>query len=206
MFTCANCEVLACKKENPEKIPANCPLNQTEIARAVRQEYEREDIKKFFVTSARVESKGYCQWPRVKEIVEFSKEMGYKKLGVAFCGGLQQETKILVKILKEHGFTVSSIVCKNGGVPKEEFGLRDEDKVRPGTYEVICNPLAQAKLLNKEGTDFNIAVGLCVGHDSLFFKYSQAPVTVLIAKDRVLAHNPAGALYCADGYFSKKLC
>ena len=33
-------------------------------------------------------------------------------------------------------------------------------------------------------------VGLCVGHDSLFIKYSEAPVTTLVTKDRVLAHNP----------------
>ncbi|MFZ5754014.1 MAG: metal-binding protein, partial [Bacillota bacterium] len=37
------------------------------------------------------------------------------------------------------------------------------------------------------------------------FKYAEAPTTVLVAKDRVLAHNPAGALYCADGYFKNKL-
>jgi len=60
---------------------------------------------------------------------------------------------------------------------------------------VSCNPIAQALLLNEVETDFNIIVGLCVGHDSLFIKYSKAPVTVLIAKDRRLAHNPAAALY-----------
>ena len=39
--------------------------------------------------------------------------------------------------------------------------------------------------LNKEETDLNILVGLCVGHDSLFYKYSKAPVTTLVVKDRV---------------------
>lgn len=47
------------------------------------------------------------------------------------------------------------------------------------------------------GIHRSAVVGLCVGHDSLFIKFSEAPVTVLIAKDRVLAHNPVGALYCA---------
>jgi len=59
----------------------------------------------------------------------------------------------------------------------------------------MCNPIAQAQILNEQLTDFNIVVGLCVGHDSLFFKHSEAPVTVLVAKDRVLGHNPAAALY-----------
>lgn len=65
----------------------------------------------------------------------------------------------------------------------------------------MCNPIAQAQLLNDCHTDFNIALGLCVGHDSLFFRYSQAPATVLAVKDKVLAHNPLGALYTADGYY-----
>jgi len=42
-------------------------------------------------------------------------------------------------------------------------------------------------------------VGLCVGHDMLFTRHSRAPVTTLVVKDRVLAHNPAGALY--SGYY-----
>ena len=39
----------------------------------------------------------------------------------------------------------------------------------------------------------------------LFFKYSEAPVTVLAVKDRVLAHNPLGTLYLSDGYFKNKV-
>lgn len=81
----------------------------------------------------------------------------------------------------------------------------DEHKLPPGQYEAICNPIFQARLLNRQKTEFNIALGLCVGHDSLFYKYSDALVTTLIAKDRVLAHNPAGALYCAGGYYKNKL-
>ena len=30
-------------------------------------------------------------------------------------------------------------------------------------------------------------------------------VTTLVAKDRVLAHNPCGAIYCAEGYFKERL-
>jgi uncharacterized metal-binding protein len=49
----------------------------------------------------------------------------------------------------------------------------------------------------------NIIVGLCVGHDMLFQMHSRAPVTTLIVKDRVLAHNPAGALY--SNYYRRRL-
>jgi len=64
----------------------------------------------------------------------------------------------------------------------------------------MCNPVMQAKYLNKNKTDLNVLIGLCVGHDSLFYKYAEAPVTTLVSKDRVLAHNTAAALYQADKY------
>ncbi len=67
----------------------------------------------------------------------------------------------------------------------------------------MCNPIGQALVLNKEKTDLNIILGLCIGHDILFTQHSAAPVTTLAVKDRVLAHNPLGALY--SGYYLKKL-
>ena len=48
---------------------------------------------------------------------------------------------------------------------------------------------------NKETTDLNIILGLCIGHDILFTQHSEAPVTTIVVKDRVLAHNPVGAIY-----------
>ena len=54
----------------------------------------------------------------------------------------------------------------------------------------MCNPIGQAVFLNKAGTQLNVILGLCVGHDSLFIKHAEAPVTVFAVKDRVLAHNP----------------
>jgi uncharacterized metal-binding protein len=98
---------------------------------------------------------------------------------------------------------VYSVCCKVGSIPKEEIGLSDADKVHPGSFEALCNPVAQATLLNEAGTGLNIVVGLCVGHDSLFFRNSQAPVTVLVAKDRVTGHNPAAALYTSHSYYRR---
>ena len=92
-----------------------------------------------------------------------------------------------------------------GGISKEEVGIPEEVKIHPGEFEAMCNPIAQAKLLNEQYTEFNIEIGLCVGHDSMFYKYSEAMVTTLVAKDRVLAHNPCGAIYCAEGYFKNRL-
>jgi len=97
------------------------------------------------------------------------------------------------------------VICKTGGFPKESVGIPKEKKVNADAFEPMCNPIAQAEFLNSQETEFNIALGLCVGHDSMFYKYSKQMVTTLVAKDRVLAHNPCGAIYCAEGYFKKRL-
>lgn len=60
-------------------------------------------------------------------------------------------------------------------------------------------------LSNEANTDLNILLGLCVGHDSLFIKYSKAPITVFAVKERVLVHNPLGAIYQVGSYYKDNL-
>lgn len=96
-------------------------------------------------------------------------------------------------------------MCKNGSIEKSFMGLEKSDYLRPDTREVMCNPIGQAEFLNSQETDYNLLLGLCVGHDSLFLKHSKALVTVIGVKDRVLCHNPVAALYQADKYYKNKL-
>lgn len=140
---------------------------------------------------------------RIEEIIQFARRMGYKKLGLAFCMGLRNEAAVVHKLFTIRGFELVSSVCKSGRTEKEYLGLAEDEKVRPGNAESICNPVYQAELLNEAGTDFNILLGLCVGHDSLFFKYAQAPCTVLAVKDRVTGHNPLAPIYQIDFYYQK---
>ncbi|MFX0196623.1 MAG: DUF1847 domain-containing protein [Candidatus Hodarchaeota archaeon] len=170
-----------------------------------REIYNNPDIRKLSQAAARVEATGYCKWSRVEEVMEFARRLNVNKLGIAFCIGLRREATTLAKIFEANGFEVASILCQSGSIPKEEIGISDEEKIRPGSYENVCNPVGQANVLNAEKTGLNVIVGLCVGHDSLFIKHSQAPVTCLVAKDRVLAHNPVAALYTASSYYEKKL-
>ena len=107
------------------------------------------------------------------------------------------------QILRDRGFEVVSVLCKAGRTPKEMIGLSDDDKIYKGTDEAMCNPIFQAKLLNRSKTELNILLGLCVGHDSLFFKHAEAPTTVLAVKDRVTGHNPLAAIYLSDSYYRK---
>jgi len=76
------------------------------------------------------------------------------------------------------------LYAKTVAIPKEEINIKENEKVHPNTYEPMCNPIGQAFFLNKAKTDLNIILGLCVGHDALFIKYSEVPVTVLAVKDR----------------------
>jgi len=154
--------------------------------------------------AAKVEATGYGVWPRLREIMEFSRMAGFTRLGLAFCVGLRREALEVTTILEENGFTVLSVMCKTGAKAKEALGLRDEDKVHPGQFEAMCNPIAQAMLLNIEKPDISIMLGLCVGHDTLFIKHSEAPITVLAVKDRVTGHNPLAVIY-ASHYFGSKL-
>jgi uncharacterized metal-binding protein len=155
--------------------------------------------------SALVEAEGYMRWTRVEETMEFARRIGVSRIGIAFCVGLKDEARLLSRVFAANGLEVESVACKTGGIPKEDIGLEDSQKVRPGGFEAMCNPIAQARVLNAAGTGLNVVFGLCVGHDSLFIKHSEAPVTCLVAKDRVLAHNPIGALNCSNGYYRRAL-
>lgn len=204
MYICAHCTVHACWEAEPQKLPVNCPMRQQEQVRETMAVYEEPENQEFYVKASEIEARGYGEWVRLREIIELCKSMGYRKVGLAFCKGLRKEAKVAADILREHGLEVVSVICKAGGIDKTEAGIGEQMKLHPGEFDPMCNPILQAKLLNEQKTEFNIALGLCVGHDSLLYKYSDALVTTLVAKDRVLAHNPVGALYQADGYCKRR--
>lgn len=205
MYTCANCAIHACSEENPQKLPKNCPMQREELMDTAFQTYSLPKNREFYITASELEALGYCQWPRVKETIQLCQRMGYTRVGLAFCRGLRKEAKVVDELLRRAGLEVVSVICKTGGIDKERCGIPADSKVNPGSFEPMCNPIAQAMLLNEQNTQFNIALGLCVGHDSMFYKYSDALVTTLVAKDRVTGHNPAAAIYCAEGYFKKRI-
>lgn len=131
---------------------------------------------------------------RLAEVVYFSLEMHYKRLGLAYCVDLWEPAGILLGVL-ERFFEVVPVCCKVGGVEEAEL-VSDEALWRAtGVPSIACNPIGQAWVLNKAGTQFNVSVGLCVGADALFSMASDVPTSTLFVKDKTLAHNPIGALY-----------
>jgi uncharacterized metal-binding protein len=204
---CAYCPptVRACRQgEAAERGPAFCPTQvDPETQAHARAAYDDPETRRISHESALIESEGYCKWTRVEEIVQFAKRMGFRKIGIANCISFVDHAYVLSGILESHGFEVVSVACKNGNIPKEDLGIADHEKIRPGQFEALCNPVSQAELLNAHGCELNVVMGLCVGHDSLFFKHAQGLTTVLVAKDRVLGHNPVMALHLADTYYSR---
>lgn len=213
---CALCQIpvaeRACKT-TPGKGPANCPTHQHEDLKASSlAAYEDTRLMDFARQASIQEAEGYANRdksyaelkpvkPRIVEIMEFAEKMNYRHLGLAFCVGLRNEAKIVEQLLLQHGFKVSSVICKIGNIDKNEIGLADSEKIVINSPEAMCNPVFQAQALNSEQTDFNIVLGLCVGHDSIFFKESTAPCTVFAVKDRLLGHNPLAAIYTLDSYY-----
>ncbi len=203
---CALCTVRACSAEpGTKKPPPFCPMPvEAELLKEVERAYvEQDDLRKLALESARTESAGYCRATRIEEVMDFARRIGAHKLGIAHCVGLMREARLAREIFVAGGFEVYTVCCKVGSIAKEKVGLEDEEKIRPGQYEALCSPVGQAAVLAQAGTQLNVVVGLCVGHDSLFFMHSKAPTTVLVAKDRVLGHNPVAALYTSHSYYHR---
>lgn len=203
--SCSDCGFLNCYRQE-KSFPEFCPGEAVEpgVLESVTSEYcEDADDARTARAAAEVEGLYYGKLTRVEEVLAFARRIGAHKIGLATCVGLIEETRIFSKILKRSGFEPYSVLCKIGSVDKGRIGLDDNLKIRPGAFEGMCNPILQARLLDKWGADLNVIIGLCVGHDALFSKHSEALVTTLIVKDRVLAHNPAAALYTSKSYYNR---
>jgi uncharacterized metal-binding protein len=213
---CGKCSIKKvnrfCMNKNG-KAPKNCPTQKCEstVLRALDEMRKPENYN--FVRNASIqEGEGYGNKelgyalvkpikPRIQETIEFAQKMNFRRLGLVFCIGLNKEAQAVDRLLCDNGFEVVSVCCKVGKLPKEEIGVNEQQKIQPGRFESMCNPIAQALVLNEDRSEFNILMGLCVGHDSLMLKYAQAPCTVLAVKDRLLGHNPLAAIYTLDSYY-----
>jgi uncharacterized metal-binding protein len=216
-INCAKCPYKPsdrlCRNEDG-KAPDFCPTNNKIATRdkSLNEYTENPAIFTFAKQAALQESAGYtnremgyehlrASKSRLEEIADFAARMNYTRLGLAFCLGLRNEAKTVEQLYSSKGFDIVSAICKAGRTYKQHVGLKKEDQLDPESSEAMCNPIFQAMLLNEEQTQLNILLGLCVGHDSLFFKYSEAPCTVLAVKDRLLGHNPLAAVYNIDSYY-----
>jgi uncharacterized metal-binding protein len=198
-----------------DEAPLYCPMRRMpDVMKRTAREYRRTDIREFARLASIQEAQCYeitadgirTRFPRLEETMQFAVKCNYRRIGLAFCVGLREEARMVTEILTAKGFEVVSVNCKVGGVPKESIGIKSDEKIMgPELAETMCNPITQAEVLNAEGVDLAIVLGLCVGHDTLFFKYILVPCTVLAVKDRVLGHNPLAAAYLSKAPYYGRL-
>lgn len=219
---CAHCPTKVCENrggkagDGPvslEKAPAFCPMKlMPGVFTEALSEYDKSEVREFARLASVQEFQCYERLPdglrtkltRIEELIQFARKCDYKRLGLAHCGGLAMEGSLLTEILENSGFEVVSVQCKCGAVPKERIGLRPEEKIAGAeNWETMCNPIAQAMIINRAEVDMAVMLGLCIGHDTLFIKYCDVPLTVLAVKDRVLGHNPLAALYTSETYYRR---
>lgn len=123
---------------------------------------------------------------RVEEIMNFARGINFERLGIAHCITFLWEAQILKQYFSKY-FDVYTVDCKYGRVTQEEI-------LGGAGGRILCNPAGQADFLNKKETQLNISMGLCVGHDMIFSKASNALVTNLFDKDFTNNNNPADAI------------
>ena len=200
---CSYCASKPCLMGDLGKAPKFCPtVTRAELIEEARLKLQDAENRSMAQDVART-WKQLGKLTRIEETVLYAKLRGYRKLGLAFCIGLSDEAQMLTNVLLNEGFEVVAVTCMCGAICSDDIGLPEEDKIVAGYRQPMCNPIGQAAVLDGEGCQLNVLVGLCVGDDTLFIKHSKAPVTVLAVKDRVLAHNPLGVLYTSRNPFSR---
>jgi uncharacterized metal-binding protein len=219
---CAYCSTKVCENRGEkadsgppsmDKAPAFCPMKlMPEVYAEAMAEYDKSKVREFARLASVQEFQCYerrpdglrTKLPRIEELIQFARKCGYKRLGIAHCGGLAYEAGLITEILENNGFEVVSVQCKTGAVPKERIGIKATEKIAgPEEWETMCNPIVQAMIINRSKVDMAIMLGLCIGHDTLFIRYCDVPLTVLAVKDRVLGHNPLAALYTSGSYYRR---
>ena len=125
---------------------------------------------------------------RMEEIVEFARLMKYKKLGLAYCYGMEQYAKAIETLLLDGGFEVSAVSCSVGGLKQSEVNTES------CIHKVSCNPLGQAEQLNSENVGLTVIAGICLGHDILLNRTLNMDFTTLVVKDRKYNHAPLSGI------------
>ena len=193
LIWCDQCEGNYCHNGYQDKKPDYCQAAANpDLLQAVPELYEDPEAAKFQRAASKLlnrQKQAGVQWPRIQESIEFAKELQVKKVGIAVCISMSWQGSEFAQLMRLAGLEPCMVTCMAGGLKQEQLGVPKDWSVPP------CNPIVQAEILNREGTEFNFIYGLCVGHDTLFIQHSKAPVSVVLVKDRVTVNNPGAVLY-----------
>ncbi len=198
---CAKCTVIRCgAPEKNAKLPSFCVTkNYPDLIKESIEKSMTDEAQAVHLAWSHLEErigKDRYSRTRLEEVIAYAQNRDVKKIGIAHCISMRYEAKLLTNILEDNEFEVISVCCLAGEVTREDVHIESKG--------VFCNPVMQASVLNRESTQLNILLGLCVGHDSLFIRHSDADVTPLVVRDGQLGNNPAVALYLSAGPWKGK--
>ncbi|MBN1375020.1 MAG: DUF1847 domain-containing protein [Dehalococcoidia bacterium] len=190
---CHQCKNNECLSRYPQGMPDYCQAQKYgQIIEASKSQYRESETAKIHLATAKVLMRGGYDWSRIQQCIELAREMGATKVGLAVCVGLIREGREFARFMGRAGLEVVSVACMIGAVDAEETGIPKEWVTPLG---ISCNPIAQAEIMNQEGTQLNMIYGLCIGHDTIFIKHSKAPVTYVVVKDAVTGNNPSAVVF-----------
>lgn len=178
-MNCTTCEDKICRKKQN-----TCERESFDKSDVIDQYQDVSNSEIVKAAAELVDSGRAGTLSRMEEIVEFAQTMGYKKLGLAYCYGMEQQAKAVETILADKGFKVSAVSCSVGGLKQSEVNEAS------CIHKVSCNPLGQALQLNTENVDLTLVVGICLGHDILLNRHLKMDFTTLVVKDRRNNHAP----------------
>jgi uncharacterized metal-binding protein len=191
-FGCLHCATAGSSKGDVSRMPTTCPTRtHAALATDVAGYRSGERVALMRAADATPFTEDRRLRNRVEELARYAKLRGMKRVGVAFCVSLLQESQRLARMLQAEGLEAELVCCRVGAVDASAIGL---PRSHPDRFAAICNPVAQARLLNDRRVDLVAQVGLCVGHDLVLQEECEAPVTTLVVKDRALDHHTVRAL------------
>jgi uncharacterized metal-binding protein len=194
-FGCAYCATAGSFKGDASKMPRTCPtLTEVAVSKNAAPYLEAGRAAKMRAADAAPFDEDGRLRNRVEELVYYAADRGMAKVGIAFCVSLLKEAQALGRMLEAGGLEAELVCCRVGAIDYSEIGL---PKKHPEKFAAICNPVAQARLLNAKHVDLVAQVGLCMGHDLILQEECDAPVTTVVVKDRALDHDPVEALRAA---------
>lgn len=190
-----NC--LACKSKSCRST-LSCGAEKFELSSSLNLYHEGEN-QEIIQKAAHLVDGGHAgTLSRVEELISFSLEMGYEKIGLAYCYGMEDLANEVRELFQNDGIKTIGVSCTVGGFSQDAV---NEESELPG---VSCNPLNQAAQLNKEGVDLAVVTGLCMGHDILFNREFKGDSTTLVVKDRPFHHAPVEGIKAAVRKLHKK--
>lgn len=191
-YACAGCTKSSCLRADFEHMPSTCPtLTHPEVSRDAGPYQEPGTHAQMVSADGTPFTLEGQKRNRVEELAQYAKSQGMGRIGIAFCVSLTKEAQQLGRMLRKEGLETELVCCRVGAIDYDEIGL---PKAHPEKFAAICNPVAQAKLLNARNVDLIAQVGLCIGHDLILQRECDAPVTTMVVKDRALDHHSVAAL------------